>query len=124
MSCKYQDSGIDFLTLGLVDLRTIKNSSYKEDTSYPKHCLNSSAIQEQIVGVYHDYPVPIVLHYGCPGMVTGEHDFEEIRFIANHSNIFSGQVIDYWFSNNSGYLDQGKWMIYAISIVAIKSRFS
>jgi Glucanosyltransferase len=115
MSCSYEDSAIDFLSLSLVDLTTVSNSSQQQKNDTAKHCLDSLAIQDQVIGVYNDYPVPIILHYGCPGMITGEHNFEEIQLIANHTNHFSGQIIDYWFSNsNSGYLDQGKCLLYSL----------
>jgi hypothetical protein len=70
-------------------------------------CANSSVPYDRLADQYRNYPLPVIITYGCDANIS--HTFQEPRYIYTGApgEVFSGGVTDDWFQDKLGPSDAG-----------------
>jgi hypothetical protein len=94
MSC----GGLD-VTADFYELNPARKTHIYDGTFW---CAKSSTEYDKLVGQYRNYPLPVLLSYGCDANVS--HEFPEVQYIysGEGAEVFSGGVVHDWLQNKYG----------------------
>ena len=98
MSCGGPEVTADFFGLTPSRNRGVKGRFW---------CANSSTPYDELAEQYRDYPLPVIVTYGCDANIS--HTFQETQYIYTGagSEVFSGGIADDWFQYKLGPSDAG-----------------
>jgi hypothetical protein len=82
-------------------------------------CANSSEAYDNLAEQYQDYPIPVIVTYGCDANIS--HTFQETQYIAKRE-IFSGGVTDDWFQDKLGPSDAGMMLQTGLDVFSQQYR--